>query len=90
MNVKKTIWIPLAIGGALGVLDFISLAVDFLIPLGPFGATGPQEIILTISAALGGPVGLLITSLLQEVGIYLFFLSTQLPPDQMLSLGSLF
>lgn len=87
---KRTIWIPLILGGVLGLLDFASLAVDFLIPFGPFGATGPQEVLLTISAALGGPFGLLVASFLQELGIYLFFLKAQLPPEQMLLTGAPF
>ena len=87
---KKTLWIPLVLGGVLGLLDFVSLAVSFLIPLGPFGATGPQEIAVIISAALGGPLGLLVANFLQELGIYIFFLKSQFLPEQMLSTGVLF
>ena len=89
-KVKKTIWMPLVLGGALGLLDLVSLAVDFPIPLGPLGATGPQEILLTMSAALGGPLGVLAASPRHELGITFFFLSDQLPPEQMSSTGALF
>lgn len=87
---KKKIWIALILGGALGSLDFISIAVDFLIPLGPFGATGPQEILTTMSAALGGPLGALVTSALQELGVFLFFLRGEFPPGEIYSRGVLF
>lgn len=81
---------PLVLGVALGIIDFISLAVNFLIPLGPLGATGPQEIFLIISAALGGPLGLLAANLLQESGIFIFFLKNEILPDQLWSMGILF
>lgn len=87
---KKTIWIPIVIGGALGLLDFISLAVNFLIPIPPFGATGPQEIFLTISAALGGPLGLLIANFFHDLGGFIFFLKNEFSPDQYWSTGVLF
>lgn len=87
---KRTIWIPLVLSVVLGFLDFISIGVDFLIPLGPFGATGPQEILLIMSAALGGPLGALVSGFLQELGVYLFWLKTQFPTEQMLSTGVLF
>lgn len=80
---------PLLLGAVLGLLDFVSLAVDFLIPLGPFGATGPQEILVIMSAALGGPIGLLIAQVFQDLGIYLYFLNSQFLPEQMSSLGVL-
>ncbi|UCE00493.1 MAG: hypothetical protein JSV42_07165 [Chloroflexota bacterium] len=87
---KKTIWMPLVIGGALGLLDFLSLAANFLIPLGPRIATGPQEVFLIMSAALGGPLGLLVATLLRELGGSIFFLNSQFSPEQMLSTGLLF
>ena len=87
---KKTIWIPLVLGSALGLLDLVSLAVDFIIPLGPFGATGPQEVFIIMSAALGGPLGLSITSLLQEVGHHFFGLQALFSPEQIASKGTLY
>lgn len=90
MKVKKTIWMPFVLGAALGLLDMVSLAVNFLIPLGPYGATGPQEVFVIISAALGGPLGLLVANFLQELGIYFFFLKTQFLLEQMPSTGVLF
>lgn len=90
MNVKKTIWIPLALGIMLGLMDFVSWIGDFTIPLGPYGATGPQEIFITLSAALGGPLGLSITCLLHELGNYYFDLNSLLSPEQMSSTGRLY
>lgn len=87
---NKKIWIPFLLGSSLGLLDFISLLVNFLIPLGPFGATGPQEIFTTLSAALGGPLGALVASALQELGVFLFFLRGELPPGEFYSRGVLF
>ena len=87
---KKTVWIALALGGTLGILDFISWASDFLIPLGPYGATGPQEVFITMSAALGGPLGLSITCLLHELGNYAFGLKSLFSPEQMPLMGILY
>lgn len=87
---KKTIWKPLVLGATLGLVDFVSLAVNFLLPLGPLGATGPQEIFLTMSAALGGPLGLLVASFLHESGVFLFFLKNEFSPDMLWSTGMLF
>ena len=86
---KKTIWMPLVLGGALGLVDFVSLAVNFLIPLGPLGATGPHEIFLIMSAALGGPLGLLVANILHESGIFIFFLNNEISPDLIWSTGIL-
>ena len=85
---KKTIWIPLVLGAALGLLDLVSMAVDFIIPLGPYGATGPQEVLVIISAALGGPLGLSVACLLQEVGHHFFGLKALFSPEQIASTGT--
>lgn len=87
---KKTIWLPLVLGITLGLLDFVSWAGDFLIPLGPYGATGPQEVFITLSAALGGPLGLATTCLLHELGNYSFGLKSLFSPEQMSSTGTLY
>jgi hypothetical protein len=90
MRLKKTIWMPIVLGAALGILDFVSLSVNFIIPLGPYGATGPQEVFITMSAALGGPLGLSITCLLQEMGHHIFFLKDLFAPEQKASTGTLY
>ena len=76
---KKTIWIPLVLGITLGLLDFLSLAVHWVIRIASFGAIGPQEILVVISAALGGPLGLFIANFLQELGMHIFLLKGDFP-----------
>jgi hypothetical protein len=80
--VKKTIWIPLVLGIALGLLDYVSIAVHFVLPTSEETFVGPQEVFVLVSAALGGPIGLFITSLFQEAAVHLFLLKGQLPPEQ--------
>lgn len=87
---KKTICIPLVLGGVLDVLDFASWAGNFAIPLGPYGATGPQEVFITMSAALGGPLSLSVTCILHELGNYSFGLNALFSPDQISSVGTLY
>ncbi len=79
---KKTIWRPLALGTMLGLLDFVSIAVHFVLPTLEETFVGPQEVFVTISAALGGPLGLFVTSFFQELAVHFFLLKGQLPPEQ--------
>jgi hypothetical protein len=81
-NMKKTIWRPLVLGLALGLLDLVSLAVHFVLPTVEETFVGPQEIFVTISAALGGPLGFVPTIFFQELGVHFFLLKGQLPPEQ--------
>jgi hypothetical protein len=76
---KKTIWIPLVLGITLGLLDFVSFAVHWVIQIASFGAIGPQETLVVISAALGGPLGLFVTNFLQELGMHIFLLRGDFP-----------
>ena len=87
---KKTIWIPLVLGCVFGLLDFTSWAGAFVIPLGPYGATGPQELFITMSAALGGPLGLSVTCFFHELGNYSFGLKALFSPEQLSSTGILY
>jgi len=59
MKVKKTIWIPVAIGFAFGILAFIASTANFSIPLGNDTFIGIGEIFTTLSAALGGPIAVI-------------------------------
>lgn len=79
---KKWIWRPLVLGITLGLLDFVSIAVRFVLPTFWETYVGPQEIFVTISAALGGPLGLFVTSFLQEAAVHFFLLKGQLPLEQ--------
>lgn len=75
----KTIWRPLVLGIALGLLDFVSLGVHWVIRIANFGVIGPQEVLVVISAALGGPVGLFAANFLQELGMHIFLLKGDFP-----------
>jgi len=81
---KKTIWIPLVLGITLGLLDFVSFGVHWVIQIASFGAIGPQETLVVISAALGGPVGLFATNFLQELGMHIFLLKGDFPGQRLL------
>lgn len=84
---KKTIWIPLVLGITLGLLDFVSFGVHWVIRIANFGAIGPQEILVVISAALGGPVGLFAANLLQELGMHIFLLKGDFPGQRLLEVS---
>jgi hypothetical protein len=76
---KKTIWMPLVLGITLGLVDFLSLGVHWVIRIASFGQIGPQEVLVIISAALGGPLGLLAANFFQELGMHLFLLKGDFP-----------
>jgi len=61
MKVKKTIWIPLAIGMASAALILAAAEANFFIPLGNGSEMGIGELFTTFSAALGGPLASIIT-----------------------------
>jgi hypothetical protein len=76
---KKTIWRPLLLGLAFGALSFFSSAVGFFIHTGIAGAIGPHEIFMTLSAALGGPLGLFVASVIHTVGAHIYLMKA--PPE---------
>jgi len=84
---KKTIWKPLVLGITLGLLDFVSFGVHWVIRIANFGAIGPQEILVVISAALGGPVGLIAANFLQELGMHIFLLKGDFPGQRPLEIS---
>lgn len=59
MKVNKTIWIPMAIGLAFGILASVASIANFSIPLGNNTFIGIGEIFAVLSAALGGPIGVI-------------------------------
>ena len=63
MKVKKTIWIPVIIGIVSGALIVLASTAHFLIPVGGDTSIGIGEIFTTLSAALGGPIAVIITLL---------------------------
>jgi len=71
MKVKKTIWIPIVIGIVFGSLILMVSEAQFVIPLGNNYSIGIGEILNTLSAALGGPIALIITVLVTGIGHYI-------------------
>jgi hypothetical protein len=61
MKVKKTIWIPIAIGMVSTALILAASEANFFIPLGNGSEMGIGELFTTLSAALGGPLASIIT-----------------------------
>lgn len=58
---KKTIWIPIAIGMASAILILAASEAKFSIPLGNGSSIGVGELFTTLSAALGGPLASIVT-----------------------------
>jgi hypothetical protein len=79
---KKTIWIPILGGLILGVLSFLTTVANFTIQISEDLILGPWEIFNTVSAALFGPIGLLITELGLDVSGYLYFIKGEFPAPQ--------
>jgi hypothetical protein len=82
MKVKKTIWIPIVGGLIFGALSFLISAANITIQVSTDLILGPWEIFNTISAALFGPIGLLITQLGMDTGGYLYLLKGVSPESQ--------
>ena len=71
LKVKKTIWIPIVIGVIAAVLNILVSEVHFAIPIGPNAFIGIVEISNTLSAALGGPIALIVTILVANIGHFM-------------------
>ncbi len=79
---KKTVWIPIAGGLIFGALSFLISAVNFTITISDDLILGPWEICNTLSAALFGPIGLLITEIGMDTGAYLYIIRGVYPAPQ--------
>ncbi len=79
---KKVIWIPIVGGLIFGTLSFLVSAVNFTIAISDDLILGPWEILNTISAALFGPIGLLITELGTDIGAYFYLIKDVYPAPQ--------
>jgi hypothetical protein len=66
--VKKTIWIPVAIGVVSAALILAASEANFSIPLGNGSSIGIGELFTTLSAALGGPIAVIVTLLVTYGG----------------------
>jgi len=70
MQIKKKIWIPVVIGIVSGALTILVSEAKFVIPLGNNYSIGIGEIFNTFSAALGGPIAVVITVLVTNSSHY--------------------
>jgi len=77
---KKTIWIPVLIGIVSGSLILSAALADFFIPLGEDTSIGIGELFTTLSAALGGPVAVILTLLVPYSGVILLNLELYTEP----------
>ncbi len=82
MKVKKTIWIPIVGGLIFGALSFLTTVANLTIQLSEELILGPWEIFNTLSAALFGPIGLLITELGLDVSGYIYLVKGTYPAPQ--------
>lgn len=79
---KKTIWIPLLGGLIFGALSYLTTVANLTIQISEDLILGPWEIFNTLSAALFGPIGLLITELGLDVSAYLYLIKGVYPAPQ--------
>lgn len=82
MQVKKTIWIPIVGGLILGALSYLTTAANLTIQITEDIFLGPWEIFNIISAALFGPIGLLITELGLDISGYVYLINGVFPAPQ--------
>lgn len=82
MKLKKTIWVPAVGGIILGALSFLITAADITVQISDDLILGPWEIVNILSAALFGPVGLLITELGLDISGYLYLIKGVYPAPQ--------
>lgn len=82
MRVKRTIWIPVVGGFIFGALSFLITAANITVQISDELILGPWEIINSLSAALFGPLGLLITELGLDISAYLYLIKGTFPAPQ--------
>ena len=82
MRAKRTIWIPIVGGLTFGALSFLITAANIAVQISDELILGPWEIINSLSAALFGPLGLLITELGLDISAYLFLIKGTFPAPQ--------
>lgn len=84
MKVKKAIGIPVVIGIVSGAPIFLASTTHFLIPIGGDAYIGIGEIFTTLSAALGGPMAVMITLLVTYGGVIMLNLDLYTDPSPIL------
>lgn len=73
---------PVVGGLIFAALSYLITVADITVQVSEEIILGPWEIINTISAALFGPIGLLITELGLDISGYLYFIKGTFPPPQ--------
>lgn len=79
---KRTITTPIIGGLTFGALSYIITLADITVRISKDLILGPWEIINTLSAALFGPIGLLITELGLDISGYLYLIKGAYPAPQ--------
>jgi len=79
---KKTIWIPLLGGFIFAALSYLTTVANLTIQVSEDLILGPWEVFNAISAALLGPIGLLITELGLDISGYVYFIRGVYPTPQ--------
>lgn len=79
---KKTIWIPIVGGLIFGSLSYLTTVADLTIQISEDLILGPWEVFNAISAALFGPIGLLITELGLDISAYVYLIRGVYPAPQ--------
>jgi len=82
MKVKKTIRIPIIGGLIFGALSYLTTVANLTVTISKDLILGPWEILNALSAALFGPIGLLITELGLDTSGYLYFIKGVYPSPQ--------
>lgn len=82
MKVNKKIWFPVVFGIISGTLIFLASTAHFLIPVGVDSYIGIGEIFTTLTAALGGPIAVIIMLLVTYGGVIILNIDlyADLPP----------
>jgi hypothetical protein len=80
--VKKTISTPIIGGLILGALSYLITVANITVTISKDLILGPWEILNVLSAALFGPIGLLITELGLDISGYLYFIKGVYPAPQ--------
>ncbi|HEY5731193.1 MAG TPA: hypothetical protein VLA72_20010 [Anaerolineales bacterium] len=82
MKLKKTIWIPIIGGLVFGAPSYLITVANITFTISKDLILGPWEILNALSAALFGPIGLLITELGLDTSGYLYFFKGVYPSPQ--------
>jgi len=82
MRTNKTLWIPFAGGLVFGVLSYLTTVANLTIQISEDLILGPWEIFNVLSAALFGPIGLLITELGLDISGYFYLIRGVYPAPQ--------